>query len=224
MKKILFVLLAAGLSVSLFAQNEGRLRGIIQELNGTVEVKQSAASPWVPATVGMNLDKNASISTGFKSSVLISLGDSVLTVKPLSRVRLEDLAASRETADVALFLQAGRVRAKVAPPAGGGKVNFQVRSPSVTASVRGTEFDMGPSSVKMLSGTVAFAGNDGVPVLVNAGQSGSAAAGGTVASPELSPPLPAGLRAGQRAASASSPEAKVTARPGWYGGDTRPVD
>jgi hypothetical protein len=165
----------------------------------------------------MSLDKNASISTGFKSTALIGLGDSLVRVQPLSRIRLDALALSKETADVALFLQAGRVRARVSPPAGGGKVNFQVRSPSVTASVRGTEFDMDPANVSMISGTVAFAGSDGVPVLVNAGQSGSAGAGGPEVSSELSPALPPGARSGQGAGAASSAEGKVTGRLDWYG-------
>jgi hypothetical protein len=223
MKKVFFVLMSTVFAVSVFSQNEGRLRGVIQEFNGTVEVKQSAASSWVPATVGMNLDKNASISTGFKSSALIRLGDSLVTVKPLSRVRLEDLAVSRETADVALFLQAGRVQAKVAPPAGGGKVNFQVRSPSVTASVRGTEFNMDPGNVKMISGTLSFAGADGVPALVSAGQSASAGPGGAVASSDLSPALPTGARSGQRAGSIS-PDGRITASTGWYGQNAEPED
>lgn len=217
MKKMFLVALAMVFSASLFAQTEGRFRGIIRELSGTVEVKQSAASSWVPAVIGMSLDKNASVSTGFKSTALINLGDSLVRVQPLSRVRLDDLALSKETADVALFLQAGRVRAKVNPPAGGGKVNFQVRSPSVTASVRGTEFDMDPASVTMISGTVAFAGSDGVPVLISAGQSGSAGAGGPLVSPDLSPALPPGAQSGQSAGAASSSEGKVTGRLDWYG-------
>jgi hypothetical protein len=223
MKKAVFVFLGMVFAVSVFAQNGGTLRGVIQELNGTVEVKQSAASPWTPAVAGMSLDKDASISTGIRSSALIKLGDSLVSVKPLSRIRLEDLAASRGTADVALFLQAGRVRAKVAPPAGGGKVNFQVRSPSVTASVRGTEFNMDPGNVQMISGSLSFAGADGVPVLVSAGQSASAGPGGTTASRNLSPALPVGARTSQRAA-ALSPEGKVTLREEWYGENAGPND
>jgi hypothetical protein len=224
MKKMfltLLTLLTVFLPAFVFAQTGESLQGVIRELNGTVEVKQSAASPWVPALVGMRLDKNAAISTGLRSSVLIGLGDSVVTVRPLSRVQLEDLALSRETAEVALFLRAGRVQARVSPPAGGGKVNFQVRSPSVTASVRGTEFVMDPAKVKMISGTVAFAGADGVPVLVNAGQSSSAGPGGPVVSSELSPALPSGSQSMQSAGTLPSAEGKITGRPVWYGEDAR---
>jgi hypothetical protein len=222
MKKMSMVLLIAVLSASLFAQNQGGLRGVIREVNGTVEVKQSAGAAWVPAAAGMNLDKNAVISTGFKSTALISLGETTVRVQPLSRVRLEELSASPEAAVAALFLQTGRVRARV-PPSGGGKVNFQVRSPSVTASVRGTEFTMNPAGVQMLSGIVALAGSNGVPVLVGAGQSGSAGAGGALASPDLSPALPIGARTVQGAGAAPA-EPKIIGRVGWYGGNTQAGD
>jgi hypothetical protein len=76
---------------------------------------------------------------------------------------------------------------------------------------------MDPANVTMISGTVAFAGSNGVPVLVNAGQSGSAGAGGPVVSPDLSPALPPGVRSGQSAGAAPSAEGKVTGRLDWYG-------
>jgi hypothetical protein len=212
-KKIGVLLLTACFSVPVFAQT-----AVIRELNGTVEVKRSADAGWTRAAAGMRLERDMSISTGFKSTALISLGNSTLTVRPLTRISLEELAASPEAEKTTLFLRTGRIRADVAPPAGGGKVNFQVRSPSATASVRGTEFDMDLSNVTMYSGTVAFAGSDGVPVMVGAGQSGYAGAAGEV-SPGLSPHLPLGILPGSggRAAVQSSPEGSVTGRIGWYG-------
>jgi hypothetical protein len=219
MKKIFVVFLAVLIPALAAAQSQGQLRGLIRGVNGTVEVKQNAASPWIPAAVGMNLDKNASISTGLKSSALISLGDSVITIRPLSRVRLDELAASRETADVALFLRAGRVHAQVKAPVGGGTVNFQVRSPSATASVRGTEFVMDPAKINMSSGIVSFAGSDGLPALVNAGQSASAGPGGVQVSSDLSPALPPGSRSVQQTGSAAPADGKITGRVGWYGGE-----
>ncbi|MDR1099725.1 MAG: FecR family protein [Treponema sp.] len=211
MKKIYVLVLIGCLAVPVFAQT-----GVIREINGTVEVKRSAASGWTRATVGMGLEQNMFISTGFKSTALISLGDSTIVVRPLTRISLEELNVSQGNENTALFLQAGRVRARVAPPAGGGKVNFQVRSPSATASVRGTEFDMDSSNVTMYSGTVAFAGSSGVPVMVNAGQSGFAGGGGPEVSSELSPALPLGAAAA-RTGSSVSPEASITGRIGWYG-------
>jgi hypothetical protein len=212
MKNIFMLLFAAGLLVPAFSQT-----AVIRELSGTVEVKRSANAAWTPASAGMRLERGMSVSTGFRSTALISLGSSTVAVRPLTRISLEELAASRGTENTALFLQAGRVRANVAPPAGGGKANFQVRSPTATASVRGTEFDMDPSNVKMYSGAVAFAGSDGVSAIVGAGQSAYGGAASQVSS-GLVPNLPLGIRpqAGVPAP-AASPEGSVTGSIGWYG-------
>jgi hypothetical protein len=211
MKKIFVMLLVSGLSVPAFAQT-----AVIRELSGTVEVRRSPASGWTRAGTGMSLEPGMSISTGFRSTALIELGNSSIAVRPLTRMSIEELAASQNSEDVTLFLRAGQIRAKVIPPAE-GKSNFQVRSPVITASVRGTEFDMDSSNVKMYSGTVAFAGSDGVPVMVGAGQSGYADAAAQV-SADLNPALPLGiLPEGGRTAVLVSSEGGVTARVGWYG-------
>lgn len=213
MKNICIILLMAGLSAPVFAQT-----AVIREVSGTVEVKRSAGAGWTRAAAGMRLERNMVISTGFKSTALISLGNSSVTVRPLTRMSIEDLTAARGSENAALFLQAGRIRAKVNPPVEGGKADFRVRSPTATASVRGTEFDMDVSNVKMYSGAVVFAGSDGVPAIVGAGQSGYAGPGGQVSS-GLSPDLPLGIRpqSGGRAAVSVSPESSVTGRIGWYG-------
>jgi hypothetical protein len=211
MKKIFMMMFAAGLSVPVFSQ-----AAVIRELSGTVEVKRSANAAWTPAAAGMRLEQGMSVSTGFRSSALISLGASTVTVRPLTRISLEELTASRGAENAALFLQAGRVRAKVNPPAGGGRVDFQIRSPAATASVRGTEFDMDSSNVKMYSGAVAFAGSDGVPAIVGAGQSAYGGAAGEVSS-GLTPNLPLGTRPQTRISAAAPQEGGVTGRIGWYG-------
>jgi hypothetical protein len=212
MKKIFMILLAAGLSVPAFSQT-----AVIRELSGTVEVKRSANAAWTPAATGMRLERGMSVSTGFRSSAVISLGASTVAIRPLTRISLEELAASRGDENAAFFLQAGRVRASVAPPAGGGKVDFRIRSSSATASVRGTEFDMDSANVKMYSGALAFAGSDGVPAIVGAGQSAYGGAAGQVSS-GLLPNMPLGIRpkAGISAPAAST-EGGVTGRIGWYG-------
>jgi hypothetical protein len=223
MKKAVILLLIAGFAVPVFAQTKGKLQGTIREITGTVEIRRSENSGWTKAVAGMALDQHMSISTGFRSTAIIDLGGSAITVRPLTRIRVEELASSDNTENVALFIQAGRVRASVTPPPGSGKVDFRVRGPSATASVRGTEFDMSPGSVKMYSGAVAFAGSDGVPVIVNGAQSVTVGAGGLVTRADISsglaPNLPLGMAAGGRSAAAgsASPEGSVTGRIGWYG-------
>jgi hypothetical protein len=143
----------------------------LQSLTGKVEVKENSNSPWVAASVGARLTRNSSISTGLRSTATLALGNSVLTIRPLTRLTLEELA-KRETEKITVYLQTGRVRAEVTPPEG-GKTDFTVRSPIATASVRGTAFDFDTVNLKVDTGRVRFAGADGVPVQVTGGESSS---------------------------------------------------
>jgi hypothetical protein len=80
---------------------------------------------------------------------------------------------------------------------------------------------MDGANLKMYAGTVAFAGTNGVPVMVGAGQSAFAGPGGPLVSADLSPSLPLGVRAraaGGRAALAPSGSFSG-AFVGWYGED-----
>ncbi|AEF85952.1 conserved hypothetical protein [Treponema primitia ZAS-2] len=174
----------------------------IQDISGTVELKKSGASSWTPARTGDTLTKDSLISTGFKSTAILALGNSTITVKPLTRLSLAELTTVDGTEQAALNLHTGRVRADVAPPAG-GNVDFSVRSPSVTASVRGTAFELDVRNIRVSEGTVLFSPTSGsgrakaIPVL--AGESSFVdTRTGMVISPvmvraaSLNPPAPTG--------------------------------
>jgi len=168
----------------------------IKELSGTVELKAPGAA-WKTAVRGDRIVKDTIISTGFRSTALLSLGNSTLTVRPLTRLGIEELGESQGREQVALNLQTGRVRASVTPPAG-GRTDFTVRSPSATASVRGTVFDLDTQNLRVREGTVRFEGAaaGGRPVLVNSGQStwvdsGTGAALNPLTAMETSRALPA---------------------------------
>ncbi|MDR1308114.1 MAG: FecR family protein [Treponema sp.] len=147
-------------------------RALIQEVRGTVELKRPGASAWVPAAPGQELTGDTQISTGFKSSALIRLGNSTLTVQPLTRLSLTEIRAAEDAERVNISLQAGRIRADVKPPAE-RPVQFTVRSPTATASVRGTLFEFDTVNLTVDEGTVGFSGADSTVVYVRAGQSGS---------------------------------------------------
>jgi hypothetical protein len=172
--------------------------GVIREITGTVEVKNSSSPDWIPAVRGMQLAKSSSVSTGIRSTAVIGLGNSTITVRPLTRLTLEELARNQDTEQVDIHIRSGRVRTEVAPPTE-GKTTFTVRSPSATASVRGTSFEFDTEQVRVIRGRVNFSGNDGVPAPVKAGESsvidpvsGSAQNAADVTSVRLVPALPAG--------------------------------
>jgi hypothetical protein len=156
-----FLVLTGG---CLFAQNARFI-----ELAGNVEIKAGGSAAWVPAAPGMEIGRDTLVSTGFKSTARISLGNSILTIRPLTRLTLAEIAQRGSDEEVALYLETGRVRAEVSPPSG-GKTDFTVRSPSITASVRGTAFEFDTRQIDVENGRVLFADANGQAVYVDGGE------------------------------------------------------
>jgi hypothetical protein len=173
----------------------------ILETSGTVEVKAPGAAEWEAAEAGQVLERASLISTGFRSTALIRIGNSDITVRPLTRLSLEEIAANQDGERVTLNLRAGRVRADVKPPAG-GRTDFSVRAPTATASVRGTVFDFDGTRLRVEEGRVRLSGESVTGAYISAGhstavdpKSGKTAAVIERVKEELAPALPAGVDA-----------------------------
>jgi hypothetical protein len=134
-----------------------------------VEIKETEASGWKTAAPGLPVKKNTVISTGLNSSAVISLGSSRLEVRPLTMLALEELVQRDGIEETALYLRTGRVRAEVTPPRG-IQIDFSVKSPTVTASVRGTSFEFDGKYLWVDDGRVVLAGSNGQKVYVAEGQ------------------------------------------------------
>jgi hypothetical protein len=193
----------------------GAQTALIVETSGTVEIKAPGASEWRAAVTGEALERATLISTGFRSTALIRIGNSTITVRPLTRLSLEEIAANQDGEQVVLNLRAGRVRADVRAPEG-GRTDFSVRAPTATASVRGTVFEFDGLEVKVEEGRVHLGGQSVTGAYVSAGHStavdaerGSTAAVVEVLKEELAPALPAGVDA--------APSAPVAAAGGGLG-------
>ena len=193
MKKTFLTILLTGAALCAFAQT-----GIIRELSGEVELRRAGDTEFVPAAVGSEIAQDTIVSTGFRSSAIIEIGSSTLTVRPLTRLSLTEISSAAGTENLTANLQAGRVRVDVRPPAGTA-ASFTVQGPSATASVRGTSFEFDARSVNVIEGSVRFSGDRGVPVLVQSGGESAVGVGGRAADPiqtvfqNLSPPLPSGV-------------------------------
>jgi len=180
MKKIIFTAIFVTLIVEgAFCQN-----GIIRELTGEVEIKTSGASAFIPASAGDTVLSNTVVSTGFRSTAVIAVGSSVITVRPLTRLTLAEIQSAENTENVNVKLQTGKIRVEVKPPAG-TKTNLNVQSPSATASVRGTIFEMDTQTLTGIEGKVLLSGNFGAGVLVTGGNSSTSTADGTVSNPPV---------------------------------------
>lgn len=164
MKKIIvLIILTTVLAASIFAQN-----GVIREITGEVELKHAGTSAFVAASAGDTVNLNTIISTGFRSTAVVTVGSSTITVRPLTRLSLAEIQSSETAENVNVNLQAGRVRVEV-KPAAGTRSNFTVQSPSATASVRGTSFDFDTVNVNVHEGRVMFGGSVGPSTIVNGG-------------------------------------------------------
>ncbi|MCL2441202.1 MAG: FecR family protein [Treponema sp.] len=193
MKKIfIFVLFYMFVLNCVFSQ-----AGIIRELTGEVELKRAGSTAFVRASAGDTVSANTIISTGFRSTAVIAVGSALITVRPLTRLTLAEIQSAENTENINVNLQAGRVRVDVNPPAG-TRTNMSVQSPSATASVRGTSFEMDIDNVSVTEGRVVFNGTAGPPVMVTAGNESMVTANGTPANPpevavsSLTPASPVG--------------------------------
>jgi hypothetical protein len=199
MKKVIitFVLILAGVSAaeSAFAQN-----GVIKELSGTVELKNSNAADFTAAKAGDIVKQDTVVSTSFKSTALIEIGVTIITVRPLTRLTLKEIQTSADSETLNVSLQTGRVRVDVKPPAG-TKTIMTVSSPSATASVRGTSFELDARNLYVISGNVLFKGTRGVYTLITTGSESATDEKGIAQNPlalgyaAYLPPMPVGTQA-----------------------------
>ncbi|MCL2442217.1 MAG: FecR domain-containing protein [Treponema sp.] len=193
MKKIVIVALIALVSVAnVFSQN-----GVIREFTGTVELRHAGSSNFVPATVGATVAPNTIVSTGFRSTAVIVIGGSVIGVSPLTRLTMAEIQNIGNTQNVNVNLQSGRVRVEVNPPAG-TRSNLTIQTPSSTASVRGTTFEMDTNNIIVSEGRVMVNGTGGIAVMVDGGYATHSTPSGIPVNPlevsaaNLVPPVPVG--------------------------------
>ena len=162
-----FVVLLAVIAVSAYSQT-----GVIRQMTGEVELKPAGSANFVRAQTGSEIAADTIISTGFRSSALIAIGSTLITVRPLTMLSLADITKVEGLETLNVNLQTGRIRVEVKPPAG-ARANTNVRSPSATASVRGTVFEMDARNITVTEGNVNWRDSSGFSTTVKIGFSGS---------------------------------------------------
>ena len=212
MKKTFFLgLLTVVIAAGVFGQN-----GVIRELTGEVEIKPAGAESFTASKAGDTVARDTIVSTGFRSTAVIVIGSSTITVRPLTRLSLAEIQSAWEAENVNVNLQTGRVKVDVKPPAG-TKANFTVQSTTASASVRGTSFEFDTVNLSANEGTVSFGSASGAPaVMVQAGGSSFIGTNGNAVSPAevsaaaLQPPAPVGTAANMPIAASSTGQIIVT--------------
>ena len=182
MKKIFTALFLSLFLVPVFA-----LDATVISVLGKAEMQ--TVNGWELMKEGLKIAEGTVISTGFKSQAVLKIGQSKITVQPLSRLTVQELSERPERDDSKVYLDAGSIKADV-KAAENKRVGFTVKSPVATASVRGTAGTI--DAFGMLESTsgvwAVLPGNDedtGVPEVRVAKGSGISVEGrGTVTPPQ----------------------------------------
>ena len=167
MRRAILAAVLLGACVAAGAQSQAVVRWVA----GRVEVMEPGAG-WSAAAVGMRLPLGATISTSFNSEATLEVGAATLQVRPLSRMRIDQLLEAEGTVSTELFLRVGRVRAEV-KTVEGLRQDFTVRSPVSTAAVRGTAFGYDGVNLEVEEGLVSLANPFGQSTSVGGGEQGS---------------------------------------------------
>ena len=162
MKRYIFVFLLIASVIPVFAQN-----ATVEKVSGKVEYLV-AGSSWTPVAVGDVIPIGATISTGFRSSAILMVGSSEISVMALTRMSIEELAETSDTVSTSLNLRTGKVRASVRSTAG-KSTNFTLRSPVSTAAVRGTEFVFEDYRLLVIEGLMEYANSLNEAILISGG-------------------------------------------------------
>jgi hypothetical protein len=138
MHRVLFFLLMLILlsPIPALAQEQ---QAVVKEFSGKVEVKPPGRD-WRPVEVNMPVSMGATVSTGFASRLVLALGQTQISIRPLTRMLLRELVKTGSTNTTGLTLRVGKVNVAV-KAASGEKNDFTIRGPASTAAVRGTEFN-----------------------------------------------------------------------------------
>ena len=177
MKKLAFFILMIALVLPVCAQN-----ATVERVSGKVEYLRSGGR-WAAVSVGDTIPIGATISTGFRSSAVLMIAGSEITVMALTRMSIENLAETNDSISTSLNLRTGKVRASVRSTRGKSTI-FTLRSPVSTAAVRGTEFVFDGYRLEVIEGIVTFFNKVNEAVSVQAGNASETSGDGTPSDPQ----------------------------------------
>lgn len=108
---------------------------VVNSVVGKVEVQLNDS--WIQLKNGDILTSGSVISTGFKSSAVLYIGQSLIEVRALTRLTIEEIVEQNQNYNTTMFLDAGNIKADI-KKSENKRVGFKVRTSVATASVRGT--------------------------------------------------------------------------------------
>jgi hypothetical protein len=156
--------------------NAGAQSAVFGTVTGKVEIQNPGEQTWQAVTAGMEVPVRSTVSTGFDGRAVLQLGASTLTIRPLTRLRIDELSTQNNVARTNLTMPVGRVRAEV-KSASGIRTDFKLHSPVSTAAVRGTGFETDGVHLTVFESNVTFSSQSGISINVGTGETGVSSGG-----------------------------------------------
>lgn len=127
-KSIFIVLFLSALVCSLAVIAETPAQDIVvQTVTGKVEFEVSAAK-WQAVTAGMKLAPSTVINTGLNSSLVLKVGDRVVTIKAMQKGTVEKLTSEIASARTGIRLGATVTESNVTADSDQGRTNISTAS------------------------------------------------------------------------------------------------
>jgi len=172
MKRLLMVISAVAIANIMSA-------GTIKEVSGSVDLLIN--DKWTPAKVGTEIKDNTKIMTGMSADLKVDTKGGTFEVKELSMVSFHETSTDK-TSDQKISIDVGKVKVHFTKIQG-IQSSFKVQTPKGTASVRGTEEEVGyfPSlgmQVFVLEGSIDVADQNGSSFIADQGQKANVTSGG----------------------------------------------
>ncbi|MBI4178390.1 FecR domain-containing protein [bacterium] len=115
--------------------------GQLAEIRGEIEIKKRGGKDWIAAYEGMKIDPGDQLSAGVDGHAVLVFKDSKTDILPLTQFVVGRCVQAGEESYTEMFLQIGKVSAKVTQ--NGQKTNkFNIVTPTSVAGVRGTRIEV----------------------------------------------------------------------------------
>lgn len=141
MKKSIFIVLMLSTlvcSFAVYAQTAAQ-DIVVQTVTGKVE-REVSAGKWEAVTKGMKLAPSTVINTGLNSSLVIKLGERIVTIKAMQKGTVEKLTAGVASAQGGIKLGAKVTESDVTADSDQGRTNISTASTRASDATKDLEW------------------------------------------------------------------------------------
>jgi hypothetical protein len=126
-------------SVAVFAESAAT-EYVVQSVSGTVEIEASAGK-WESLAVGTKLAPAAVVNTGVNSTLVVKLGDKVITIKAMQKGTIEKLSSVVTSSKTGIKLGSKASTTDVTADAGQSRTNVSTASTRASDATKDLEWE-----------------------------------------------------------------------------------